>query len=71
MFFFATRDIDDGFYENTGLLVNKFPVTYTAGRRKETEDGFEAKPATELLIRNKVEKGAYASLFIHRLFLQI
>lgn len=51
--FLCNRDIDDGFYENTGLLVNKFPVTYTAGRRKKTEDGFEAKPATELLIRNK------------------
>jgi hypothetical protein len=34
-------------------LVDKFPVTYTAGRRKKTDEGFEAKPATELLIRNK------------------
>lgn len=51
--FLCNRDIEDGFYDNTGLLVNKFPVTYTAGRRKKTEEGFEAKPATELLIRNK------------------
>jgi hypothetical protein len=33
--------------------MNKFPVTYTAGRRKQTEEGFEAKQATEVLIRNK------------------
>ncbi len=51
--FLCNRDIEDGFYDNTGLVINKFPVTYTAGRRKKTDDGFEAKPATELLIRNK------------------
>ena len=26
------------------------PVVYTAGRRKRTEDGHEAKPATEVLL---------------------
>ena len=51
--FLCNRDIEDGFFDNTGLLVDKFPVTYTAGRRKKTDEGFEAKPATELLIRNK------------------
>ena len=51
--FLCNRDIEDGFFDNTGLIVNKFPVTYTAGRRKKTDDGYEAKPATELLIRNK------------------
>lgn len=51
--FLCNRDIEDGFFDNTGLIVDKFPVTYTAGRRKKTDDGFEAKPATELLIRNK------------------
>jgi DNA adenine methylase len=51
--FLCNRDIEDGFFDNTGLVINKFPVTYTAGRRKKTDDGFEAKPATELLIRNK------------------
>ena len=51
--FLCNRDIEDGFFDNTELLVNKFPVTYTAGRRKKTDEGFEAKPATELLIRNK------------------
>jgi len=25
-------------------------VTYTAGRRKKTENGFEAKPAQEVLL---------------------
>ncbi len=52
--FLCNRDIDDNFYENIleDLLINKYPVTYTAGRRKKTEDGFEAKKATEVLIRN-------------------
>ena len=51
--FLCNRDIDDGFYDNRNLIMNKFPVTYTAGRRKKTDEGFEAKPATEILIRNK------------------
>jgi DNA adenine methylase len=51
--FLCNRDIDDGFFDNRNLIMNKFPVTYTAGRRKKTEDGFEAKPATEILVRNK------------------
>jgi DNA adenine methylase len=52
--FLCNRDIEDNFYENIleDLLINKYPVTYTAGRRKKTEDGFEAKKATEVLIRN-------------------
>jgi dTDP-D-glucose 4,6-dehydratase len=50
--------LDSGTYaadENNieDLLIDKFPVTYTAGRRKKTDEGFEAKPATEVLIRNK------------------
>jgi DNA adenine methylase len=32
------------------LKLETFPVTYTAGRRKKTEDGFEAKKATEVLL---------------------
>jgi DNA adenine methylase len=51
--FLCNRDIDDGFFDNRNLIMNKFQVTYTAGRRKKTEDGFEAKPATEILVRNK------------------
>ena len=51
--FLCNRDVGDGFYDNTSLKVDKFPVTYTAGRRKQTDEGFEAKQATEVLIRNK------------------
>lgn len=32
------------------LNIARFPVTYTAGRRKITKDGYEAKPATEILL---------------------
>ncbi len=53
--FLCNRDIGDDFYENNvkSAFIDKFPVTYTAGRRKKTDVGFEAKPATEVLIRNK------------------
>lgn len=53
--FLCNRDTGDDFYEKnlSNLLIDKFPVTYTAGRRKKTDEGFEAKPATEVLIRNK------------------
>ena len=50
--FLCNRDIGDQFYENINLKIDKFDITYTAGRRKKTEDGFEAKPAVELLIQN-------------------
>lgn len=48
----ANRDAGDGFFERAApdARLLRFPVTYTAGRRKRTEDGFEAKPATELLM---------------------
>ena len=32
------------------MNIYRFPVTYTAGRRKRTDDGFEAKKATEILL---------------------
>jgi len=53
--FLCNRDAEDGWFEvRLGkLIMDKFPVTYTAGRRKQTEEGFEAKQATEVLIRNK------------------
>jgi DNA adenine methylase len=50
--FLCNRDVNDGFYNDINLKIDKFDITYTAGRRKKTEDGFEAKPAVELLIRN-------------------
>jgi DNA adenine methylase len=33
--------------------IYRFDVTYTAGRRKKTEEGFEAKKAKEVLIIEK------------------
>lgn len=48
----SNRDAGDGFFENNApdAVMHKFPVTYTAGRRKKTESGFKAKPATEVLL---------------------
>ncbi len=53
--FLCNRDAEDGWFEERlgKLIMDKFPVTYTAGRRKQTDEGFEAKQATEVLIRNK------------------
>lgn len=50
--FVCNRDSKDGWFEkNKGNLnIETFPVTYTAGRRKKTENGFEAKKATEILL---------------------
>jgi len=55
----TNRDLDDNFFEDyislKGYAMNiyKFGVTYTAGRRKQTVDGFEAKKAKEYLIIKK------------------
>jgi DNA adenine methylase len=52
----TNRDLDDGFFESYDkekqydMEFHSFDVTYTAGRRKKTEDGFEAKKAKEYLI---------------------
>lgn len=50
----SNRDIGDNFYENNhgGLYLEKIPVTYTAGRRKKTDNGYEAKPAIEVMLYN-------------------
>lgn len=48
----TNRDGEDGFFENRRATLLKFPVTYTAGRRKRTEDGYEAKKAVEILLLN-------------------
>ena len=48
----SNRDMGDEFFEKRqgdNKLV-KFPVTYTAGRRKKTEEGFKAKKAIEILM---------------------
>ena len=39
----ANRDAGDGYFDNRKALLKTFPITYTAGRRKKTEDGNEAK----------------------------
>jgi DNA adenine methylase len=48
----CNRDSGDNWFEENkkSLNIAKFPVTYTAGRRKKTVDGFEAKKATEVLL---------------------
>lgn len=46
----CNRDAGDGFFDNRNARVFRFPVTYTAGRRKRTESGFAAKQATEILL---------------------
>lgn len=50
--FLCNRDDGTSFFEDRLEDFNmiKFPITYTAGRRKKTEDGFEAKKATEILL---------------------
>jgi DNA adenine methylase len=54
--FLCNRDLGDSFFEsrmNSNLKIDKFPIIYTAGRRKKTDSGFEAKKAIEVLIRNE------------------
>ena len=50
----CNRELDDGFFQerqgNNGMF--HFDVTYTVGRRKKTEDGYEAKKAKEILLIN-------------------
>ena len=48
----CNRDSGDMFFENRRASLKKFPITYTAGRRKKTENGFSAKKATEILLYN-------------------
>ena len=50
--FLSNRDAGDSFFEDrwTPERIKYFDVTYTAGRRKKTENGFEAKPAREVLL---------------------
>ena len=52
--FLCNRDDNDNFWNGRegNLSVSRFPITYTAGRRKKTEDGFIAKTATEILFHS-------------------
>ena len=47
----CNRD-DEEYFTNLSTTLNKtfFPVTYTAGRRKKVENGYEAKKATEVAL---------------------
>ena len=53
----TNRDSGDRFFEDNvdsdKLNIKQVPVTYTAGRRKKTEEGYEAKKAVEVLIHSK------------------
>lgn len=54
----ANRDAGDGFFETHApdATCLKLPIVYTAGRRKKTrQGGYEAKPATEVLLIWKPE----------------
>lgn len=48
----SNRDVGDGFFEKRKgkNKIIHFDITYTAGRRKKTENGFEAKKAVEILM---------------------
>jgi len=48
----SNRDAGDSFFEDRWDVtkIKYFDVTYTAGRRKKTEDGFKAKRAREVLL---------------------
>ena len=47
----SNRD-DNDWFKNHSISLNfkHFDITYTAGRRKKTEDGYEAKKAREILL---------------------
>jgi len=51
----SNRDSGDNFFEDRwdADKIKYFDVTYTAGRRKKTENGFVAKPAKEVLLTTK------------------
>ena len=50
--FVCNRDSSDGWFEENkkSMQMKLFDITYTAGRRKKTEEGFEAKKAKEVLL---------------------
>ena len=68
----SNRDSDDGFFENRNATLHKFPITYTAGRRKKVENvdndgnvtvGYEAKKATEILLTSEIE-GSFDKFYV-------
>jgi DNA adenine methylase len=62
-FWLCNRDSGDGFFDKVQAHVVKIPVTYTAGRRKKTQTGFQAKKAMEVLIFRNLAPAPNSSLF--------
>jgi DNA adenine methylase len=54
--FYCNRDAGDNFYTDAQgqLEISYYDVTYTAGRRKKTELGHEAKAAREILLHSHI-----------------
>ena len=52
MAFVCNRDSQDGWFEEhkKSMSMQLFDITYTAGRRKKTDKGYEAKKAKEVLL---------------------
>jgi|TARA_B110000211_G_C13967542_1_gene503446 DNA adenine methylase len=50
--FVCNRDSSDGWFdkEKKSMNIRTFDITYTAGRRKKTKDGYQAKKAKEVLL---------------------
>lgn len=54
--FLSNRDDGEGYFDKYSehFNIDRFPITYTAGRRKKVDGAFEAKSATEILLHKKV-----------------
>ena len=62
--FLCNRDDGSDFFTSrvNNLTISTYDVTYTAGRRKKTNEGHEAKSATEVLLYNKIMKKSLSGL---------
>ena len=51
----CNRYEDDGFFETNkrSFIMDLYDITYTAGRRKKTQFGYEAKKAKEIVLCNR------------------
>ena len=61
----CNRDDNDNFWDNKegSLHVARFPIKYTAGRRKKEGDNYLAKSATEILFYSKVDSKGIEEFF--------
>lgn len=48
----CNRDCGDAFFDSMNATIHRWPITYTAGRRKRTSTGYTATKATELVAFN-------------------